>query len=94
MPDRKGTISGSKAKDKNIFVSLLLKIVLNTDEMTDSINNEDYNQELVKPFRQRYFGDKTGEATKNVVEFTKELLDNNVWLQNDNQQNEYRKGQA
>ena len=54
------------------------KIVLNTDEMTDSINNEDYNQELVKPFRQRYFGDKTGEATKNVVEFTKELLDNNV----------------
>ena len=54
------------------------KIVLNTDEMTDSINNEDYNQELVKPFRQRYFGTKTGEATKNVVEFTKELLDNNV----------------
>lgn len=54
------------------------KIVLNTDEMADSINNEDYNQELVKPFRQRYFGDKTGEATKNVVEFTKELLDNNV----------------
>ena len=54
------------------------KIVLNTDEMADSINNEDYNQELVKPFRQRYFGTKTGEATKNVVEFTKELLDNNV----------------
>mgnify|MGYP002228171754 CR=1 FL=1 len=25
------------------------KIVLNTDEMADSINNEDYNQELVKP---------------------------------------------
>ena len=54
------------------------KIVLNTDEMIDSINNEDYNQELVKPFRKRYFGTKTGEATKNVVEFTKELLDNNV----------------
>ena len=54
------------------------KIVLTTDEMTDSINNEDYNQELVKPFRLRYFGDKTGEATKNDVEFTKELLDNNV----------------
>ena len=50
------------------------KIVLNTDEMIDSINNNDFKKELVKPFRQRYFGETTGNATKNVVEFTKELL--------------------
>ncbi len=54
------------------------KIVLNTKEMIDSINNNDYKKELVKPFRQRYFGDTTGNATKNVVEFTKELLKDNV----------------
>ena len=70
------------------------KIVLNTEEMIDSINCNDYKKELVKPFRQRYFGEKTGRATKNVVEFTKELLEKNVWLQNDNQQNEYWKKQA
>ena len=54
------------------------KIVLNTEEMIDSINCNDYKKELVKPFRQRYFGEKTGRATKNVVEFTKELLEKNV----------------
>ena len=43
------------------------KIVLNTDEMTDSINNEDYNQELVKPFRQRYLALKQAKPQRMLL---------------------------
>lgn len=50
------------------------KIVLSTEEMIEAIKNEDYKQELISPFRERFFGETTGKATNNVVNFTKELL--------------------
>ncbi|MGN1328358.1 MAG: CDP-glycerol glycerophosphotransferase family protein [Eubacterium sp.] len=50
------------------------KIVLSTDEMINAINNKDFKQELIEPFRERFFGSNTGHATENVVNFTKELL--------------------
>ncbi|MGN1124111.1 MAG: CDP-glycerol glycerophosphotransferase family protein [Eubacterium sp.] len=50
------------------------KIVLSTDELINAVKNNDFNQELVEPFKQRFFGNTTGHATDNVVNFTKELL--------------------
>lgn len=50
------------------------KIVLSTDEMINAIKNKDYRQELIAPFKERFFGSNTGHATENVVNFTKELL--------------------
>lgn len=50
------------------------KIVLSIDEMINAIKCGDFKQELIAPFRERFFGDNTGHATENVVNFTKELL--------------------
>lgn len=50
------------------------KIVLSMEEMLEAIKNNDYKQELVAPFKERFFGDTTGHATDNVIKFTKELL--------------------
>lgn len=50
------------------------KIVLTTDEIITAVKNNDYKLELVEPFKNRYFGNSTGNATENVVDFTKELL--------------------
>lgn len=50
------------------------KIVLSTDELIDAVKHNNFNQELVEPFKQRFFGSTTGHATDNVVNFTKELL--------------------
>lgn len=50
------------------------KIVLTTDEMLAAIKAGDFRQELVEPFKKRYFGNTGGRATANVISFTKELL--------------------
>lgn len=50
------------------------KIVLSTDEMINAIKNKDFRQDLIAPFRKRFFGSSTGRATENVVNFAKELL--------------------
>ena len=50
------------------------RIVLNTQEMVQAIKDNDFKQELVAPFRERYFDDTAGHATDNVVNFAKELL--------------------
>lgn len=50
------------------------KIVLSMDEMIRAIKDGDFRQELIEPFRDRFFKNTTGHATDNVVNFTKELL--------------------
>lgn len=50
------------------------KIVYDTNEIIETIKNEDYNRELIAPFEKRFFGATAGHATDNVIEFTKELL--------------------
>ncbi|MCC8073257.1 MAG: CDP-glycerol glycerophosphotransferase family protein [Clostridiales bacterium] len=50
------------------------KIVTTTDEIITAIETNDYDFELVEPFRKKFFGTTSGHATDNVIKFTQELL--------------------
>ena len=50
------------------------RIVVSPEEIAVSVNEGEFGQELVQPFREKYFGKKTGDATDNVIKFMKELL--------------------
>lgn len=50
------------------------KIVLSTEEIVESIKNNDYSQQLVESFKNKYFGSSAGHATDNVITFTKKLI--------------------
>jgi CDP-glycerol glycerophosphotransferase (TagB/SpsB family) len=50
------------------------RIVVSPEEIAASVNEGEFGQELVQPFREKYFGKKTGDATDNVIKFMKELL--------------------
>lgn len=49
------------------------RIVMDTDEIINAVKNQDYKEEAVAEFKKRYFTN-SGNATDNVINFTKELL--------------------
>ena len=50
------------------------RIVRTMEELAHALQTEDCQQEKVAPFYARNFDDTAGKATKNVVDFAKELL--------------------